>query len=157
MSDRLPFAWEFWGSNVGSAEYEIEPIVSVSTVGEFWNAFEQFPSVEDLRRGAFSLFKKGIRPAWEDPSNSGGQTIRFRAMTLTQESWEHLVLAVIGGTLESQMDGVPLCGISVVKRTSCHKVDLDVWCGRGVVDMEHFAQLFNVDASLIHLKPHCKH
>ena len=56
------------------------------------------------------LFRRGIRPEWEDPINSKGAELRFnfrqnafksqRSIALLDEFWNNLVLGVVGGTIE---------------------------------------------------------
>jgi hypothetical protein len=66
---------------------------------------------------AFSVFKKGIRPEWEDPANRSGSELSFRkAMHMEQldSYWENLVLGLIGETID---DGDEICGCRVVDKS----------------------------------------
>lgn len=150
----LPFEWEFWVSKAGASEYEIESIASFRTIEDFWNIYLQFPPIEELRRGALSLFKKGIRPAWEDPQNAGGQSARITTLKITKETWEHLVLTVIGGSLEAKALGAPLCGIYVARKAGINSLRAEFWFGRGVVDRHCLAAALGVDATAISVHPH---
>jgi hypothetical protein len=66
-SIELPYTWVFWVIKSDRTDYEIEPIISFSTVEEFWRYYLQFPGIDQVKRGGIGLFKKGIKPAWEDP------------------------------------------------------------------------------------------
>jgi hypothetical protein len=65
----------------------------------------------------FSIFKKGIKPEWEDPENAKGSEIFFRKTLppdLTDLYWENLVLGVLGETIEEDDE---ICGCRVVDKT----------------------------------------
>nr|CAD7402353.1 unnamed protein product [Timema poppensis] len=48
-------------------------VTSFHTVEEFWRLYNNIKMVSDLRQGCdYSLFKKGIRPMWEDDANIRG-------------------------------------------------------------------------------------
>lgn len=151
---KLPCEWQFWVSKVSTSEYEIESIASFATIEDFWSIYLQFPQIEELRRGGLSLFKKGIRPAWEDPQNAGGQTARLTALRITKESWEHLVLAVIGGSLEAKVTGAPLCGISVAWTPRLNSLRAEIWYGRGHIDRGRLAAALGVDATTVSIRSH---
>ena len=65
----------------------------------------------------FSMFKKGIRPEWEDPANAKGGEI-FLRKTLNPETsdlyWENLVLGVLGESIEDEDE---ICGCRIVDKT----------------------------------------
>jgi hypothetical protein len=66
---------------------------------------------------AFSLFKKGIKPEWEDPANSsGGELVARKTFPpdLLDLYWEHLVLGLIGETMD---DGDEICGGRIVDKS----------------------------------------
>lgn len=149
----LPTAWEFWVSTQGANEYDIESIASFSTIEEFWQIFQQFPNIEDMKNGTLCLFKKGIRPAWEDEHNTNGHTVRPTQFRVTKESWEQLVLAVIGGTFEDKLKSTaPLCGISVVWKFALKQNQIELWFGPGPVEKTRLAQILEVDPATIKTK-----
>jgi hypothetical protein len=76
---------------------------------------------------AFSVFKKGIRPEWEDPANSKASEWTSQNIEIDIDShWENLVLALLGQTLE---EGDEICGGRVVDRSKAKAVGyrLELW------------------------------
>ena len=66
---------------------------------------------------AFSVFKKGIRPEWEDPANrSGAELVCRKTMNLeiVDVYWENLVLALIGEVMDDADD---ICGGRIVDKS----------------------------------------
>ena len=88
---------------------EPESVASFQTVQHFWRIYDHLmrpsacPAITD-----FHLFKHGIKPTWEDPSNrNGGQFIIRMKKGLSSRCWEALLLAIIG----EQFDvGNEICG-----------------------------------------------
>jgi translation initiation factor 4E len=70
---------------------------------------------------AFSVFKKGINPKWEDPKNTKGCQLDWEMRidekndTLIDVIWEDLVIACLGQILEDGNDDI--CGIRAVDRS----------------------------------------
>lgn len=64
---------------------------------------------------AFSLFKRGIRPEWEDPQNTKAtEWSTAKAFDLDVDvMWENLVLGLIGQTIEECDE---ICGCRVVDK-----------------------------------------
>ena len=79
--------------------------------------------VEGRTIEAFSIFKKGIRPEWEDTANRTGGELTCRKSFQPEQLdvfWENLVLALIGETID---EGDEICG--------CRVVDKSVGKGKG--------------------------
>ena len=65
----------------------------------------------------FSVFKKGIRPEWEDAANRSGAELVARKTMRVEECdvyWENLVLALIGETMD---EGDEICGGRIVDKS----------------------------------------
>lgn len=64
---------------------------------------------------AFSMFKRGIRPEWEDPQNQkASEYSTAKPFDLDIDIlWENLVLALIGETIEEHDE---ICGCRVVDK-----------------------------------------
>lgn len=73
--------------------------------------------VEGRSIDAYSVFKKGIRPEWEDPANKTGGELSCRK-TMTADAldiyWENLVHGLIGETID---DGDEICGARVADKS----------------------------------------
>ena len=127
--------WTFWViqvKQVGSGvQYEIEPVITFGTIEGFWNAFVQFPTIADIKQGGIALFKAGIKPAWEDPQNAGGQSWRITPETFTQKEWTETVIKIISGEFENTIGehASNLCGLYVQKKQNGLSVEL--WFGPG--------------------------
>lgn len=97
--------WAFWyrpsiPKNVGYIPYEdtVHGIASVGSAEEFWAVYRHLkrpsslPVVSD-----YHLFKKGVRPIWEDDENrKGGKWVVRLKKGVADRYWEDLMLALIG-------------------------------------------------------------
>ncbi|KAF5006829.1 hypothetical protein FDECE_6809 [Fusarium decemcellulare] len=117
LSHPLIDAWTFWyrppiSKAHGFIEYEktLHEIATVRTVEEFWEIFSYLkrpstlPVVSD-----FHLFKKGVRPIWEDEVNKkGGKWVVRMKKGVADRYWEDLMLSLIGDQFGDAGDDV--CG-----------------------------------------------
>ena len=83
-----------------NADYEksIKALASFSTVESFWAVYTHLkrpstlPSVSD-----YHIFKKGVRPVWEDEENKrGGKFVVRLKKGVADRYWEDLLLAIVG-------------------------------------------------------------
>ncbi|EDN02659.1 conserved hypothetical protein [Histoplasma mississippiense (nom. inval.)] len=109
------------------SDYEKSTIAlaSISSVESFWAVYShlkrpsQLPSVSD-----YHIFKKGIRPVWEDEANKrGGKWIVRLKKGVADRYWEDLLLAMVGDQFAEASDEV--CG-AVLSVRSGEDV-LSVW------------------------------
>ena len=122
------------GSNTYSKAY-VE-LGRFCTVFDFWQHYNAFPSIDAVYDGtvringslivAYSVFRSGVRPEWEDPVNSGGSEWGCRE-TLDRVTfrylWETYVLDAIG-------ENIPHCvGIRAINKTNRSRLlhKLEVW------------------------------
>ncbi|KAH8891298.1 IF4E-domain-containing protein [Thozetella sp. PMI_491] len=102
---RLRNTWVFWfrppiSKANGFIEYEktLHPIAGCETAEEFFTVYQYLkrPSTLPLVSD-YHLFKKGIRPIWEDDENKkGGKWIVRLKKGVVDRYWEDLLLAIIG-------------------------------------------------------------
>jgi translation initiation factor 4E len=114
----LRHSWVFWfrppiSKSNGFVEYEktLHPIASVDNVEDFFSVYSHLkrPSTLPLVSD-YHLFKKGIRPIWEDDDNKrGGKWIVRLKKGVSDRYWEDLLLAVIGDQFAEASDDV--CGV----------------------------------------------
>lgn len=123
---KLPSDWEFWVIQA-NVEYEIESIISFSTIEEFWNYYLQFPNILQMKTGGFALFKKGIKPAWEDSHNQRGARVRIQE-SLSKEKFDYIICAMISGTIEQKLQA-KLCGLYV---NATNKMQIEIWFGQNI-------------------------
>jgi len=130
----LESEWVIWEHRIPekSASYEdnMAKLCDVSTIEDFWRAWNNIPQPSQLffdgrvRKKfanrtveAFSVFKKNIKPEWEDPANREGAELFCRkAFPLGQldEYWLNLVLGMIGETIDG---GDEICGARVCDKS----------------------------------------
>jgi translation initiation factor 4E len=125
-------AWVFWfrppiSKSHGYHDYEktLHPMASFDTVEDFFLVYRHLkrpsglPLVSD-----YHIFKKGIRPIWEDGENKlGGKWIVRLKKGVADRYWENLLLAMIGDQFSDARDEV--CG-AVLSMRSGEDV-LSIW------------------------------
>ncbi|KAK3359844.1 translation initiation factor eIF 4e-like domain-containing protein [Lasiosphaeria hispida] len=104
-SHQLRNSWVFWfrppiSKANGFIEYEktLHPIATCESAEEFFSVYQHLkrPSALPLVSD-FHLFKKGIRPIWEDDENKrGGKWIVRLRKGVADRYWEDLLLAIVG-------------------------------------------------------------
>jgi len=109
--------WVFWfrppiSKANGYIEYEktLHPICTVGTVEDFFGVYAHLkrPSALPLVSD-YHLFKKGVRPIWEDDENKrGGKWIVRLRKGVADRYWEDLLLAIIGDQFAEASEEV--CG-----------------------------------------------
>ena len=72
----LQNAWTLWffkNDKSRTWEENQRPIITVTTVEDFWSLYNHIEVASRLPAGSdYSLFKEGIFPDWEDPRNAPG-------------------------------------------------------------------------------------
>merc|ERR1712215_30928 len=72
----LQNAWTLWFFKIDKArtwEENQRPIITVTTVEDFWALYNHIEAASRLPPGSdYSIFKEGIFPDWEDPRNQAG-------------------------------------------------------------------------------------
>lgn len=118
---RVNFSWEDSQVQLGS----------FSSVEKFWGIYNQLVSLSETPAGCnFSIFKKGIHPTWEDPSNRYGGRFVFTIKKDKQDYkdyadkiWLEFSMAVVGNVLPKVSDQI--CGIIGANRN--HMIKIAVW------------------------------
>ncbi|XP_038210240.1 eukaryotic translation initiation factor 4E1-like [Zerene cesonia] len=108
-------------------ENQIE-LTTFDTVEDFWRLYHHIKAPSELRQGHdYAVFKKGIRPMWEDDANKmGGRWLislekRQRNSDLDR-FWLDVVLLLIGENFEHPEE---ICGAVVNVRPKLDKIG--VW------------------------------
>jgi len=97
----------WWYKEIQRTDYTLcqKPVLTVSTVEDFWALFHNVMPASELSNGQdYSLFKEGIKPLWEDPRNrQGGRWLyaiglgsKRRATGRVDECWRDALLLLIG-------------------------------------------------------------
>ncbi|KAG0181364.1 eukaryotic translation initiation factor 4E [Apophysomyces sp. BC1034] len=117
--------WTLWFDNPGkkansqSWSQNLKEIVTVDTVEDFWGVYNNIVKVNHLDTSSnYHLFKKGVRPEWEDPANAEGgkfsiQFPRNRTGEAINDYWLYLLLAMIGEQFSQENE---MCGAVVSVR-----------------------------------------
>nr|AMA65232.1 eIF4E-3 [Amphidinium carterae] len=97
------------------------------TVEDFWCMFHYSYPPSKLEHVDYSLFKKGVTPAWEDPAFKGGgrwviKLEKVKAQSL-DDLWLSLCLALIGEAF-IDIGGTLVCGAIVSVRSRASKIAL---------------------------------
>lgn len=112
----LRSSWSFWyrppiPKNV-TIPYEdtVHGIASCDTVEDFWAIYRHLKYPSTLTPVSdYHLFKKGIRPIWEDEENrKGGKWVVRLKKGVADRYWENLMLALIGDQFGEA--GEEVCG-----------------------------------------------
>jgi translation initiation factor 4E len=103
-TNKLGKAFSFWFNindrNVNSNyENALHKVATFNTVDKFWEVYSYIMKPDDLQHNVeYHLFADGIKPMWEDEPNKNGARWIFRIKKgSTNQFWEELVLAYIGG------------------------------------------------------------
>jgi len=117
-------------------------LCEIATVEDFWSAFNSLPKpsqiffdgkmrkrFSDRAVESFSIFKKNIKPEWEDPMNAKGAELVCRKAFPPQQLddlWTNLVLGIIGETLDPADE---ICGVRVVDKSVNSRVQqrFELW------------------------------
>eukprot|EP01062_Namystynia_karyoxenos_P000391 TRINITY_DN10127_c1_g1_i1.p1 TRINITY_DN10127_c1_g1~~TRINITY_DN10127_c1_g1_i1.p1 ORF type:complete len:947 (+),score=188.43 TRINITY_DN10127_c1_g1_i1:74-2842(+) len=110
MADNLLFQtnWTFWidtwekgkeGQRNG-VTHKMQEVGSFHSIREFWQFFNNLP-LHSIQHGcSLHLFKRGIRPTWEDPANRDGGHFRISrqpgGQPIDGKLWLDLCLALVG-------------------------------------------------------------
>ncbi|KAL1838617.1 hypothetical protein VTJ49DRAFT_2485 [Mycothermus thermophilus] len=115
---QLRNSWVFWfrppiSKANGFIEYEktLHPIATVEAVEQFFGVYRHLkrPSALPLVSD-YHLFKKGIRPIWEDEENkNGGKWVVRLRKGVADRYWEDLLFAIIGDQFGEASEEV--CGV----------------------------------------------
>jgi len=121
--------WYFKNDRQKSWELNLKEVITFSTVEDFWALYNHIEKVSHLGNGCdYSLFKKGIQPAWEDPANEkGGRWIFTVAKQFSKQSldtfWLEVLMCLVGESFGE--NGVIVNGAVVNIRPKADKIS--VW------------------------------
>ena len=77
-------------------------VITISTVEDFWALYNNIEKASNLNRGCdYALFKKGIKPMWEDHSNAEGgkwliQMDKRLRQVVVDKLWLKIMMCLIG-------------------------------------------------------------
>ena len=105
-------------------------LAHVTSIPTFWSLFNNFDPLALPLRDSIHLFKRGVKPLWEDPRNARGGAWTFRVpKSLAYEFWKEICLLAIGETLQNAVEEEgwrdDICGVSLGVRYG--SVLVQVW------------------------------
>ena len=106
-------------------EDNLKQISTFTAAEEFWGIYQHMKRPDALPRGCeFFLFKKGIKPLWEDMANVGGGRfyLSMKKSGVTNKLWEDLQISMIMLGLDELTE---INGVVMNVRTS--EVIMSVW------------------------------
>jgi translation initiation factor 4E len=131
----LNSTWTLWFDNPRLADPEkdwkdnLTNCGSFDTVEKFWRVFNNLKPASQLAVNSnYHVFREGVIPMWEDPTNKeGGKFVltipkKDSRSGKCDEWWLFTVLSIIGETLD--MDGDEVCGAVVSIRKNQDRIAL---------------------------------
>ncbi|OKL63041.1 Eukaryotic translation initiation factor 4E-1 [Talaromyces atroroseus] len=125
--------WTLWFTKPPSGKGDnwndlLKEVVTFGSVEEFWGIYNNITPTSELGLKAdYHLFKKGIRPEWEDQQNKHGgkwsYSFKDKRAVPIDELWLHAQLAAIGETLENDEDN-EVMGVVVNVRKGFYRIGL---------------------------------
>ncbi|KAI8335955.1 translation initiation factor eIF 4e-like domain-containing protein [Chlamydoabsidia padenii] len=129
----LQNTWTLWfdnpkkKANNASWSQNLKAVTSIDAVEDFWGVYNNLVMVDRLDDNSnYHLFKKGIRPEWEDPVNANGgkfsiKFVRGRNVDTINNFWLHMIMALIGEQFDH---GDEICGAVVSVRRVFFRIGL---------------------------------
>jgi translation initiation factor 4E len=128
----LNCSWTLWYTKPQTSKTEswadlLKPVITFSTVEEFWGIYNSIPQPSELPLKAdYHLFREGIKPEWEDVQNAEGgkfnHSYNDKYNVDINDAWLKTCLALIGEVLQDDEDEVN--GIVFSNRKVAFKVAL---------------------------------
>ncbi|XP_016975204.1 eukaryotic translation initiation factor 4E1 isoform X1 [Drosophila rhopaloa] len=126
--------WTLWyleNDRTKSWEDMQNEITSFDTVEDFWSLYNHIKPPSEIKVGSdYSLFKKNIRPMWEDAANKqGGRwviTLNKSSKSDLDNLWLDVLLCLIGEAFDHSDQ---ICGAVVNIRGKSNKIS--IWTANG--------------------------
>ncbi|KAF2654323.1 eukaryotic translation initiation factor 4E [Lophiostoma macrostomum CBS 122681] len=125
--------WTLWFTKPPSGKGDnwnelLKEVISFDSVEEFWGIYNNItPTSELALKSDYHLFKKGVRPEWEDVQNKHGGKWAFQFKEKKSINidalWLHVMLAAIGENLEDEDDN-EVMGVVVNVRRGFYRIGL---------------------------------
>ncbi|VVC88521.1 eukaryotic translation initiation factor 4E-1A-like [Leptidea sinapis] len=129
----LQYSWSLWiyvNDKSKTWEENLIELTTFDTVEDFWCLYHHIKLPTELRQGNdYAVFKKGVRPMWEDDANKmGGRWLinidRKQRSANLNKYWLDIILLMIGENFENSE---AICGAVVNIRGKFDKIG--VWTG----------------------------
>jgi len=127
----LKNAWTLWlfsKDKTKTWEENQRPIITVTTVEDFWSLYNRIEVASRLPPGSdYSFFKEGIFPDWEDPKNQkGGRWIIQNVnVDYLDTCWLEIIFFMIGEVAGDVADQITGAAVNIRMKPSKNK--MAVW------------------------------
>ncbi|XP_069173289.1 eukaryotic translation initiation factor 4E1 isoform X2 [Procambarus clarkii] len=121
----LKNTWTMWYYKVKSSNVWMEchtEIASFNTVEDFWAVYHHLNLPSEIERGSgYSMFRKGIKPMWEDSHNWNGGRWLFTIQESNDcqkldDIWMEMLILLIGEAFGDNNEQVCGCVVSVWRK-----------------------------------------
>jgi hypothetical protein len=90
----LQYHWTFWYDKhaEGASDYDDRLYVlyeDVADIATFYRVYNNYPWDKIPQRDTVHIFRKGVKPVWEDPANLKGGCWRFRVPKRKAQAFFH--------------------------------------------------------------------
>ncbi|EDW93807.1 eukaryotic translation initiation factor 4E1 [Drosophila yakuba] len=134
----LEHVWTLWYLENDRTKHwkdMLNEITEIDSVETFWSLYYTIKTPSELKIGCdYSMFKKGIKPMWEDEANiKGGRwlvTAGKSAKVELDRIWLDILLMMVGQTFEYSDE---ICGAVINIRAKSNKIS--VWTANGSNEM----------------------
>ncbi|XP_016925885.3 eukaryotic translation initiation factor 4E1 [Drosophila suzukii] len=134
----LEHVWTLWYlENDRSKHWKdmLNEITQIDSVETFWSLYYTIKTPSELKIGCdYSMFKKDIKPMWEDEANiKGGRwlvTVGKSAKLELDRIWLDILLMMVGQTFDYSDE---ICGAVINIRAKSNKIS--VWTANGSNEM----------------------
>jgi translation initiation factor 4E len=129
--------WDFWYFKQDKNKSWSDCLMNIanfSAVEDFWALYNHIEVPSKLEPGCdYNMFKRGIKPMWEDPRNKNGgrlmllirKTPKSQPNSRLDEMWLEILLCLIGEAFDEDSDQV--CGAVVNIRPKIDRIS--IWTG----------------------------
>nr|CAL26038.1 CG8277 [Drosophila melanogaster] len=152
----LEHVWTLWYLENDRTKHwrdMLNEITEIDSVETFWSLYHTIKTPAELKIGCdYSVFKKGIKPMWEDEANiKGGRwlvTVSKSAKAELDQIWLDILLLMVGQNFEYSDE---ICGAVINIRNKSNKIS--VWTANGSNEMAilEIGQKLKI---LLHLQSH---
>nr|CDS31183.1 eukaryotic translation initiation factor 4E [Hymenolepis microstoma] len=126
----LQDTWDFFvfNYNVGTDwTQRMQKVTDFNTVEQFWSTmFHTLPPADIPNGTDLYVFKRGIKPMWEDPMNENGGRWLIQVLPNADVNfyWEELLMLIVGNSWETEDDSNEICGVVFQPRTRGSRISL---------------------------------
>ena len=110
LASPLTFWYQQFVKGEDKFEDSLLPVAHIDTVQQFWTYYQHFKRPTNLPAGSYIyLFKKGVKPVWEDPQNKHGGAFVLRFdRSKSNRLWEDILLGYISAKADvfTNLNGV---------------------------------------------------